>query len=68
MLIAFRKGGIIESKIVTNASFTFLGGKIGGIYNIFVVWIVLMIIMMLVLTKTKFGLHTYAQGSNAKSR
>jgi ribose transport system permease protein len=26
-----------------------------------------MIVMMLVLTKTKFGLHTYAQGSNAKS-
>jgi ribose transport system permease protein len=67
MLIAFRKGGIIESKIITNASFTFLGGKMGGIYNIFVVWIVLMIIMMLVQTKTKFGLHTYAQGSNAKS-
>lgn len=67
MLIAFRQGGIIQSKVITNESFTFLGGKIGGIYNIFVVWIVLMIVMMIVLTKTNFGLHTYAQGSNAKS-
>lgn len=67
MLIAFREGGIIQSKVITNASFTFLGGKIAGIYNIFVVWAVLMIIMMIVLTKTNFGLHTYAQGSNAKS-
>lgn len=67
MLIAFRKGGIIQSKVITNASFTFLGGKIAGIYNIFVVWAVLMIVMMLILTRTKFGLHTYAQGSNAKS-
>ncbi len=67
MLIAFRQGSIIQSKVITNASFTFLGGKIGGIYNIFVVWAVLMIIMMIVLTKTNFGLHTYAQGSNAKS-
>lgn len=67
MVIAFRQGGIIESKVLTNESFMFLGGKIGGIYNIFVVWVVLAIIMMLVQSKTKFGLHTYAQGSNAKS-
>lgn len=67
MLIAFRQGGIIQSKVVTNASFTFLGGKIAGIYNIFVIWVILMIVLMVVLTKTNFGLHTYAQGSNAKS-
>ncbi|SHI10131.1 ribose transport system permease protein [Sporobacter termitidis DSM 10068] len=67
MLIAFREGGIIQSRAITNASFTFLGGKIGGIYNITAVWVVLMIVMMLVLTKTTFGLHTYAQGSNARS-
>ncbi len=67
MLIAFRKGGIIQSRIIENTSFTFLGGKIAGIYNIFVVWVVLMILMTIVLTKTNFGLHTYAQGSNSKS-
>jgi ribose transport system permease protein len=38
-----------------------------GIYNITVVWVVLMVVLMIVLTKTHFGLHTYAQGSNAKS-
>jgi ribose transport system permease protein len=67
MLIAFRQGGIIQSKTIANASFTFLGGKMAGIYNITVVWVILMIVLMIVLTKTKFGLHTYAQGSNAKS-
>jgi ribose transport system permease protein len=67
MLIAFRQGGIIQSKTITNGSFTFLGGKMAGIYNITVVWVVLMIVLMIVLTKTNFGLHTYAQGSNAKS-
>ncbi len=67
MLIAFRQGGIIQSKVITNASFTFLGGKIAGVYNIFIVWVVLVIVMTIVLTKTSFGLHTYAQGSNAKS-
>jgi ribose transport system permease protein len=67
MLIAFRQGGIIQSKVITNTSFTFLGGKIAGIYNIFVVWIILTVILLIVLTKTNFGLHTYAQGSNAKS-
>lgn len=66
-LISFRKGGIIVSLTITNESFTFLGGKIAGIYNIFVVWVLLMIAFTIVLTKTKFGLHTYAQGSNAKS-
>ncbi|NLA86911.1 MAG: ABC transporter permease [Clostridiales bacterium] len=67
MMIAFRQGGIVESRQIVNASFTFLGGRIAGIHNIFVVWVILMIVMMVVLTKTKFGLHTYAQGSNAKS-
>lgn len=67
MLIAFREGGIILSKQITNLDFTFLGGKIGGIYNITAVWVLIMIAMMVVLTKTNFGLHTYAQGSNAKS-
>ncbi|NLT15472.1 MAG: ABC transporter permease [Clostridiales bacterium] len=67
MLIAFRKNGIIESKIITNASFTFLGGKIAGIYNIFVVWVILAILITIILTKTKFGLHTHALGSNPKS-
>jgi len=67
LLIASRQGGIIQSKVITNESFTFLGGKIAGIYNIFAVWVVLMIILMIVLMKTRFGLHTYAQGSNAKS-
>jgi ribose transport system permease protein len=55
------------STTITNGSFTFLGGKIAGIYNIFVVWAILTIVLLIVLTKTNFGLHTYAQGSNAKS-
>jgi ribose transport system permease protein len=67
LLISFHKNGIIASMTITNTSFTFLGGKIAGIYNIFVVWVVLTVVLLIVLTKTNFGLHTYAQGSNAKS-
>ena len=40
---------------------------VNGVYYITIVWIVLAIILQIVFSKTNFGLHTYAQGSNPKS-
>ncbi len=67
LIIAFRRNGIIESRPILNKSFTVLGTHVGGVYYITIVWLVMTVLMMLVLTKTNFGLHTYAQGSNPKS-
>jgi ribose transport system permease protein len=68
LLLAFRdSGGTILSKTITNKGFLSIGGKVGGVYHITIVWIILAVILFIVMTKTNFGLHTYAQGSNAKS-
>jgi ribose transport system permease protein len=71
LLFAFRSNGKISgtlvSKSITNKSFLAMGKHIGGVYYITVVWIVMTVASYFVLTRTKFGLHTYALGSNAKS-
>jgi ribose transport system permease protein len=71
LLFAFRSNGRISgnlvSKSITNQSFLAMGKHIGGLYHITIVWVVMTIISYLALTRTKFGLHTYAIGSHAKS-
>jgi ribose transport system permease protein len=71
LLFAFRSDGHLSgnliSKSISNYTMLQLGGTTGGIYNITIIWIVLTIIGFLVLTKTTFGLHTFALGSNPKS-
>lgn len=67
LLIAFRRNGIIESRTILNKSFTVLGTNVEGLYFITIVWVVMSVLLMLAQTKTNFGLHTYAQGSNPKS-
>jgi ribose transport system permease protein len=71
LLFAFRSNGKISgtlvSKSITNKSFLAMGKHMGGVYYITIVWVVTTIISYLVLTRMKFGLHTYALGSNAKS-
>lgn len=71
LLLAFRDNGKISgtliSKSITNKSVLALGKNVGGLYYITIVWIVLAVLIYLVQKKTKFGLHTYATGSNAKS-
>ena len=71
LLLAFRdSGGTLLSKAITNEGFLEFGKKLGGtngIYYITIVWFVLVVAMQILLSKTNFGLHTYAQGSNPKS-
>jgi ribose transport system permease protein len=71
LLFAFRSNGKISgnlvSKSVTNKSFLAMGKHVGGVYYITIVWIVMTVLSYFALTRTKFGLHTYALGSHAKS-
>jgi ribose transport system permease protein len=71
LLFAFRSNGKISgtlvSKSITNKSFLAMGKHMNGVYYITIVWIVMTILSYFVLMRTKFGLHTYALGSHAKS-
>lgn len=67
LLLAFRDGGTVLSKTITNRSFLAFGRHIGGLYYITIVWVVLTVAALFILKRTSFGLHTYARGSNAKS-
>jgi ribose transport system permease protein len=71
LLFAFRSNGRISgnlvSKSITNKSFLAMGKHIGGVYYITIVWFVMTVVSYFALARTKFGLHTYALGSHAKS-
>jgi ribose transport system permease protein len=71
LLFAFRDNGKISgnlvSKSISNQSLLALGKTVGPVYIITIVWIVLTVIAYFVMSKTKFGLHTYAIGSNPKA-
>jgi len=61
------KNGNIVSQSIKNKGFLLLGKHFSGFYYIVIAWIVLVIIAWFVLAYTKYGLHVYAMGSNAKS-
>jgi ribose transport system permease protein len=71
LLFAFRDNGKISgnliSRSITNKSFLAMGKHVGGVYYITIVWVIMTVLSYLALTRTKFGLHTYALGSHAKS-
>lgn len=68
LLLAFRDAsGNITAKSISNKSLSALGSHVGGLYYITIIWVVLAVVLYFVQRKTKFGLHTYANGSNAKS-
>jgi ribose transport system permease protein len=72
LLFAFRDSGKLitgnlMSKSITSRSFLAMGKHVGGVYYITIVWIAMTVLSYLVLTRTKFGLYTYALGSHAKS-
>ena len=68
-LLAIMKedNGTVVSQTIRNKGFLALGKHINGFYYIAIVWIVISIIAYLVLSRTRYGLHVYAMGSNAKS-
>ncbi len=68
VFIVFRENGVVSSQPIINKSFLSLGGAAGKyFYYIAIAWVVLAVIVLFVQNKTKFGRHTTAVGSNAKS-
>ena len=68
LVFSFRERGVVTLvEIPRRSDFRAFGGNLGGVHYITIVWIVITIILYLVLTKTKFGLHTYAIGSHSRS-
>lgn len=66
-MLAYREGGRMITKSVTDKQFLTIGGNIGGIYYMFIFWALAILISYLVLKKTTFGTYTYAIGTNRKS-
>lgn len=59
--------GAIVSQSIKNRGFLLLGKNIGGFYYIAIAWVILTVLAWFVLTRTRYGLHVYSMGSNAKS-
>lgn len=66
--IVFRENGVVSSEPVINKAFLSLGGASGKyFYYIAVAWVLLTAVVFLVQTRTNFGRHTTAVGSNLRS-
>ena len=59
--------GNLLSQEIKNKGFLLLGKHINGFYYIVFAWLILTAVSYFVLSRTRYGLHTYAMGSNAKS-
>ena len=68
-LLAIMKedNGTVVSQTIRNKGFLMLGKHVDGFYYIAIVWIVLTVVAYVILSRTRYGLHVYAMGSNAKS-
>ena len=67
LVFAFHQNGALISKSITNQSFLAIGKSVGGLYWITVAWVIVVAIALIAMTRTSYGTHTYALGSNAKS-
>ena len=67
LAIAKEPNGTVMSQTIRNRGFLMLGKHVGGFYYIVIAWVVLTLIAWFVQTRTRYGLHSYATGSNAKS-
>ena len=59
--------GNLLSQEIKNKGFLLLGKHVSGFYYIVFAWLILTVVSYFVLSRTRYGLHTYAMGSNAKS-
>ena len=66
-LLVIAKDSNVMSQEIRNKGFLMLGKHVSGFYYIVIAWVILTLIAWFVLTRTRYGLHTYAMGSNAKS-
>ena len=67
LVIAKEPNGTVMSQTITNRGFLVLGKHVGGFYYIVIAWILLTLLAWFIQTRTRYGLHTCATGSNAKS-
>ena len=68
LVFSFRERGVVTLvEIPRRSGLRAFGGNLGGVHYITIAWIALTVIMYLILSKTKFGLHTYAIGSHKDS-
>lgn len=68
VFIVFRDNGNVTSQAIINKAFLALGGAIGKHFYYFAItWVVLAVLVLFVQTRTRFGVHTTAMGSNPKS-
>lgn len=67
-LLAYRDaGGHLITKTVQDRQFLSIGGNIGGIYYMSVIWLLLLILGTFILKKTTFGTYIYAVGTSQKA-
>lgn len=67
LLLAFREGNTIVTKALTSKTFLAFGKTIGGFYYMTIIWLIVAIIAFLVMSRTVYGRHTYAVGSNSRA-
>lgn len=66
-MLAYREEGRMITKAVTDKQFLSIGGNIGGLYYMSLIWAAAILIAYLVLKKTVFGTYVYAIGTNRQS-
>ncbi len=67
-ILAYRDaGGHLITKAVQDKQFLSIGGNIGGVYYMSVIWALLVLVGYIILKKTTFGTYVYAIGTNQKS-
>ena len=66
-ILAYRENGRLITRSVQDEQFLSIGGKIGGIYIMSVIWLLIVILGYVILRKTVFGTYVYAIGTNRKS-
>lgn len=63
-IFSFRRDGVIVAQAVNNPGFEALGGSLGRIFYITIVWLAAALFVWFFLSKTKLGKHVYACGTS----
>jgi ribose transport system permease protein len=70
LIFAYRNAsGILQPMRLRSATYLSLGHQAweGGLFWISIAWIVVTVVVFIIMKKTKFGLYTYAIGSNRRA-
>ena len=67
LLTTFRENGRMTTIPLTNTGFLDFGRHIGGLYYISIAWLICVVIMQFMFSKTRLGLYISAIGSNPKA-